>query len=66
MSFIIMQPTIDKVSVEAVRNLRGTGDNKFDCSLEGSRIRPILFRSRKYTETESHYQCFIGEVSTGN
>ena len=65
MGFITMQPAIDKVSVEALRALRETGENKFDCSLEGPRLRSILFESRKCTETESHYHSFVGEISTG-
>ena len=65
MGFIIMQPAIDNVSIEALRALRETGENKFDCSLEGPRLRPILCGSRKCTETESHYHSFVGEVSTG-
>ena len=62
--FIIMQPATDKVYVEALRALRETGENKSDCSLEGPRLRPILFGSRICIETESYYYSFVGEVST--
>ena len=33
MGFIIMQLATDKLSNEALRNLRETGDNKFNCIL---------------------------------
>ena len=65
MGFIIMQPAIDATSLQALNILRSTWENKFDCRLNGPRLRPILFGSRKSTETESHYHSFVGEVETG-
>ena len=65
MGFITMQPAVDATSLQALKLLRTTGENIFDCSLNGSRLRPILFGSRKSTEAESHYYSFVGEVATG-
>ena len=64
MGFIIMQPATDPVSLKALQQLRSTGENTFDSSLKGPRLRPILFGSRKSTEAESHYHSFVGEVAT--
>lgn len=63
--FIIMQPNTDNAFLKALKVLQTPGDNTFDVSLKGERIRPILFGSRKCTETESHYHSFVGEISTG-
>mgnify|MGYP001302322518 CR=1 FL=1 len=65
MGFIIMQPATDPVSLQALQQLRSTGENTFDSSLKGPRLRSILFGSRKSIEAESHYHSFVGEVSTG-
>jgi len=65
MDFIIMQTNNDKVSLDALELLRTTGENNFDKSMNSPRLRPILFGSRKYTATESHYHSFVGEVATG-
>ena len=60
-----MQPNNDKVSLDAVKLLRTTGENNSDKTMDGPRLRPILFVSRKYTTTEFHYHSFVGEVATG-
>ena len=64
MGFIIIQPARYKVSIEVLRNLKKTGDNKFNFSLEGPRLRHILLGSRKCTEIESHYHSFVSDVTT--
>ena len=64
MGFIIMQLATDPIFLQALQQLRSTGENTFDSSLKGPRLRPILFGSRKLTEAESHYYSFVGEVAT--
>ena len=64
MRFIIKQPNTDNQSLDALNILRTTGNNKFDKTMDGQRLRPILFGSRKYTDTESYYHSFVGDVAT--
>jgi len=61
MGFIIMQPHNDTVSLDALELLRITGENNFDKTMNGPRLRLILFGSWKCTATESHYHSFVGE-----
>ena len=63
--FIIMKPNNDDVSTVSLSFLKSTGENNFDKVIDGPRLQPILFGSRKCTESESHYHSFVGEVATG-
>ena len=65
MAFITLQSATYDALLHALKVLRTTGENTFDCSLDGTRVWPILFGSSKSTEAESHYHSFVGEVTTG-
>ena len=60
-----MQPNNDAQSLDHLKLLYSTGENLFDKTINGPRLQPILFGSRKCTETESHYHSFVGEIATG-
>ena len=49
----------------ATAKLRDTGECDFDLSLDGARLRQILFNSRSCTQSERHYHGFIGEIACG-
>ena len=65
MRFIIKQPNTDNQSLDALNILRTTGNNKFDTTMDGPRLQPILFGSQKCTKTETYYHNFVVEVATG-
>ena len=65
MGYILMQPDDSIVAKAATIKLRDTGECDFDISLDGARLRPILFNSRSCTQTEKHYHGFIGEIACG-
>ena len=61
MGWILIQPAQDDVSLEAVKLLSTTGECKFNTSLDGPRLKPIVFGSRSYTIEKSKLHYFTGE-----
>ena len=44
-----------------MKHLTATGEFQFDLSLDGPRLRPVLFGSRSNLPYESNYHSFVGE-----
>ena len=65
MGYILLQSDDYKVSRAALHKLRTTGECDFDITSTGPRLRPIVFNSRTYTDTEHHYHGFVGEIACG-
>ena len=65
MGYILMQPDDSSDSIAAVKNLVDTGECLFDLSLDGPRLRPVLFGSRSNLPYESDYHSFVGEITCG-
>ena len=65
MAYIVMQPEDSEASCKATETLIKTGECVFYLSMEGPRLRPITFGSRKYSKTERNYHSYVGEIVTG-
>ena len=60
-----MQPEDSEPARLAIKKLEESGVCDFDCDLNGPRLKPITFGSRKCTTSESNYHSFVGEIATG-
>ena len=60
-----MQPNVSPDSLAAITHLATTGECLFDISLDGPRLRSILFESRANMSYERDYRSFAGEVACG-
>jgi hypothetical protein len=65
MGWILMQPDDSPVSVRALQRLRTDGICDFDITMNGARLRPVRFGSRKCTDREHHFHSFVGEAACG-
>ena len=65
MGYILMQPDDSPESLAAIKHLSATGECLFDVSLDGPRLRPVLFGSRSNKSYERDYHSFVGEVACG-
>lgn len=67
MGWILMQPDDSAASQAALAALReGDGDScEFDLNMNGPRLRPTAFGSRKTTAPESTYHSMTGEACSG-
>ena len=65
MGYILMQPDDSSDSIAAMNYLADTGEFLFDLSLDGPRLRPVLFGSRSNLPYKSDYHSFVGEVACG-
>ena len=65
MSYILMQPANNTAAQEALALLQAGGDNLFDTMIQGARLRPVRFGSRKCTRRESFLHSFFGEAGAG-
>ena len=65
MGYILMQPDDSSDSIAAIHHLADTGKCLFDLSLDGPRLRPVLFESRSNLPYESDYHSFVGEIACG-
>ena len=63
--YILMQPGDSPDLLAAIKHLAAIGEFLFDVSLDGSRIRPILFWYRVNISYERDYHSFVGEVTCG-
>ena len=60
-----MRPDDSVASAAALLLLQSTGENTFDCSLDGARLQPIDAGCRLCSEAESHHHSCIGEIGAG-
>ena len=60
-----MKPDNSLDSLAAIKHLTATDECLFDISLDGPRLRPVLFRSRANMSYERSYHSFVGEVAYG-
>ena len=65
MGYILMQPDDSLESLAAIKHLSATGECLFDVSLDGPRLRPVLFGSRSNKSYERDYHSFVGEAACG-
>ena len=65
MVYIVMQPEDSEAAREATKKLIETVECVFDLTMEGPRLRPIAFGSRKCSKTESNYHGYVGEIAAG-
>ena len=65
MGYILMQPDNSVEARAATEKLLNTGECDFDLSLNGARLRPVLFNSCSCTATEIHYHGFVREIACG-
>ena len=60
-----MQADNTSQSVAVVQLLKGKDECASDLSLDGLRLRPVLFGSRFNQSFERHYHSFVGEIACG-
>ena len=60
LGYILMQPDNSPASLVAIKHLAMTEECLFDLSLDGSRLRPVLFGSRADMSYESKCHSFVG------
>ena len=65
MGYILMHPDDSPDSLAAITHMAVTGKCLFDISLDGPRLRPVLFGSRANLSYERNYHSFVGEVACG-
>ena len=65
MGYILMQPDDSPDSLAAITHLATTGECLFHISLDGPRLRPLLFGSRANLSYECNYHSFLREVAYG-
>lgn len=65
MTYVIMQPEDSEVARLSSKTLEESGVCDFDSTLDGPRLKPTTFGSRKCTTSESNYRSIVGEIATG-
>jgi hypothetical protein len=65
MGYILMQPSNTADSLAALAILKAGGENLFDLLMNGARLRPVRFGSRRCNDREHHYHSFVGEAGAG-
>ena len=60
-----MKPDNSLDSLAAIKHLTATDECLFDISLDGPRLRPVLFGSRANMPYERNYHSFVDEVACG-
>ena len=65
MGFILMQPADNKKTRQASEHLIKTGECLFNLSLEGPRLKPLIFGSGACTDIEKNIHSFVGEAACG-
>jgi hypothetical protein len=65
MGWILMQPAMDEDSQRAVKELKDTGECKFDLSIKGPRLNPVAYGSRGCSDMERLFHSFVGEAACG-
>ena len=65
MGYILMQTDDSPDSLATIKHSAATGEYLFDMSLDGPRLRPILFGFRDNLYYELNYHSFVGEVACG-
>lgn len=58
-----MQPDASPTSLATIKRLATTSECLFDLSLDGPRLRPVLFGYRSILLYESNNRSFVGEVA---
>ena len=61
--YILVQSDDSSDSIVTMKHLADTGECLYDLSLDGSRLRPVLFGSRSNLSYESDYHSFVDEVA---
>ena len=62
MEYILIQPVESLASLATIKYLTTTGEYLFDFSLDGSRLRPVLFESRDNIRYKRNCNSFVREV----
>ena len=62
MGYILMQSDDSPDSLTAIKHLAATGKYLFDVSLDGPKLRPVLFGSRSNILYERDCHSFVGGV----
>ena len=65
MDYILMQPGDSLDSFASIDHSAATGEYLFDISLDGPRLRHVLFGSRANLSYEHNHHSFVGEVACG-
>ena len=60
-----MQPNNSLAFLAAIKNLAATSEFLFDLSLDGPRLRPVLFGSRANMSYQRDYHSFVEKVACG-
>ena len=60
-----MKPNDLSDSVTEIKHLATTGECLFNMSLDGPRLRPVIFGSRANLSYDHNYHSFVGEVACG-
>ena len=60
MDYILMQPDDSLESLAAIKHLATSGECLFDVSLNGPRLRPVLFGYLSNMSYELDYHSFVG------
>ena len=65
MNYILTQPDDSQDSLDVIKYLAVTGEFLFGVSLDGLRLRFVLFGSRANMFYDRNYHSFVGKVSCG-
>ena len=63
MGYILMHPDDSPDYLAAITHLAATDECLFDISLDGPRLRPVLFGSCDNLSYERNYHSFVGEIA---
>jgi len=66
MGYVLMQLDDSKPSVATLSQLSKPANNNFDCTMLGTWLKPILFRSQRCMEKESPFHSFVREAACGS
>ena len=65
MGYILIQPDDSPDSLNPIKHLAVTSECLFDVSLDGPRLRPVLFAFRDNMSYDRDYHSFVGNVAYG-
>ena len=65
MGYILIQPDDYPDSLATIKHLTATCECLFVISLDGPRLRPVLFGSRANIPYDRNYHPFVGEIACG-
>lgn len=65
MGYVLMQPDTSSLADTIINHWDDIAAGQLETSLNGARLRPIVFGSRRCTTKECHFHSFAGEAACG-